>query len=141
MANARKLMALVIAATIAGTLLGPLAGTVADTTGRQTVTAENVTANNEFQELLGYDIVTGSVTVNDSSGNAVDSGNFTVRNEAGEIRVDNATSTVVSDGERVEVSYEYQATSDSTTTVAGLVPLMAVLLILATIAAKMSGML
>lgn len=140
MVNARKLMAVVVVATIAGTLLGPLGASVADSTGQVDVQAENVTANNEFQELRGYDIQSGSVTVNDSQGNAVDSGNFTVRNEAGEIRIDNSTSTVVDDGERVEVSYTYQATDGSTTTVAGLIPLMAALLILVTFAARMTGM-
>jgi len=140
MVDARKLMAIVVTVTIAGTLLGPLGASVADSTGQVDVQAENVTANNEFQNLRGYDIVAGSVTVNDSTGNAVDSGNFTVRNEAGEIRIDNSTSTVVSDGERVEVSYTYQATDGSTTTIAGLIPLMAALLILGTIAARMTGM-
>lgn len=133
-------MAVVVVATIAGTLLGPLGASVADSTGQVDVQAENVTANNEFQDLRGYDIESGSVTVEDSDGNAVDSGDFTVRNQAGEIRIDNSTSTVVSDGERVEVSYTYQATDGSTTTVAGLIPLMAALLILVTFAARMTGM-
>lgn len=140
MVDARKLMAVVVVATIAGTLLGPLGASVADSTGQVDVQAENVTANNEFQDLRGYDIESGSVTVEDSDGNAVDSGDFTVRNQAGEIRIDNSTSTVVSDGERVEVSYTYQATDGSTTTVAGLIPLMAALLILVTFAARMTGM-
>lgn len=133
-------MAVVVVATIAGTLLGPLGASVADSTGQVDVQAENVTANNEFQDLRGYDIESGSVTAEDSDGNAVDSGDFTVRNQAGEIRIDNSTSTVVSDGERVEVSYTYQATDGSTTTVAGLIPLMAALLILVTFAARMTGM-
>lgn len=140
MVDARKLMAVVVVATIAGTLLGPLGASVADSTGQVDVQAENVTANNEFQDLRGYDIESGSVTAEDSDGNAVDSGDFTVRNQAGEIRIDNSTSTVVSDGERVEVSYTYQATDGSTTTVAGLIPLMAALLILVTFAARMTGM-
>jgi hypothetical protein len=140
MVDARKLMAVVVVATIAGTLLGPLGSSVADSTGQVDVQAENVTANNEFQELRGYDIASGSVTVTDSDGNAVDSSNFTVQNEGGAIRIDNSSSTVVSDGERVEVSYTYRATDGSTTTVAGLIPLMAALLILVTFAGRMTGM-
>lgn len=130
----------VIGALIAVVLLNPLNSVVADSTGTTSVANETVTADNSFQELQGYDIVNGSVTVNDSDGNTVDPGNYTVRHAPGEIRINNSSSTVVSDGEQVDVSYDYQATSGSVTTIALLVPLLAVLLVLVLFTGKIQGM-
>lgn len=138
--KASTIATVVIAATIAATLLSPLASVATSNTGQVSVTNETVTANNEFQDLQGYDIINGSVSVNDSQGNAVGSDNFTVRHAPGEIRINNSSSPVVSDGEQVDVSYDYQASSETTATIAGLVPLLAVLIILVTIAAKLTGM-
>lgn len=135
----KKYGTVVIAATIAATLLVPLSTVVTDSTGDVTVENETVVADNSFKDLEGYNIDSSTVTVTDSDGNNVDSGNFTVREDSGEIRIDNSSSTVVSDGEEVDVDYTYQATDDTTATVANLVPLLAVLLVLVTIAAKVQG--
>lgn len=138
--NVSKIATVVIAATIAVTLLSPISTITADSTGDVSVTNETVTANNEFQDLRGYDIQSGSVSVEDSDGNAVDSGNYSVRYNTGEIRVDNSTSTVVTDGETVYVDYTYTASDDTTTTVAGLVPLLFALVILVALATKLQEM-
>jgi len=136
-AKTKGMVALVIGLTVAGSLIVPLDDVIAGGTGTVNQ-VDNVTAqNNTYVELTGYDIQTVN-SVTDSQGNAVDSGNYTVDNAEGRIRFD--TSGVVSDGETVTVDYDYQATDGSTTVVAGLAPLLAVLLLLVKLANKVTGM-
>lgn len=118
----------------------PLSSSVTDNSGDVSVTNETVTASyGEPVELEGYDIIQNSETVygfNDTSDSyeSVPSGDYSIDHDPGTITVD-SSSTVIQDGEDVKVTYDYQATSGSSTTVLNLIPLMMALLILGVLAA------
>lgn len=134
-----------VALAVAATLVGPFNAAVADSTGTQSVTNESVTAEiDTFVELDGYDIVTDSETVywynnSSSSYEEVTSGtDYEMNYDPGQIKALSGGS--IGDGDELKVSYDYQATDGTTTTIAGLVPLFVVLLILGVLAAKIQKM-
>jgi hypothetical protein len=146
MATGKQLATVMIAATIAITLFNPISAAVTGSAGEQSVTNETVTANpGNYTALDGYSIVEGSEVVygfNDSSGSyeqASSPEDYEMAYENGSIKV-NSSSGLIEDGEDVKVSYHYQSTSGTTTTVVTLVPLFVGLLILGTLAFKVQGM-
>lgn len=146
MANEGKKAALVlIPLVVVAVLLGPLATTVNGNTGDQTVTNETVTASNtSYVELQGYDIDDTSETVywlNSSSGSyetVSEPADYEVNYTAGSI-IANSTGKI-GDGDSLKVTYTYAATSGMVTTIAGYIPLFAVLLILGFVANEISDM-
>lgn len=138
--NTSKIVTLVIAVTIAVVLIAPLSSIITGATGQQTVTDETVTADSTYQDLRGYDIEQGSVTVTDTSGNSVNSTYYDVRYDTGEISINGSASTTLTSGEQAEVTYDYQATDSTTTVVAGIVPVLALLFVLVKLTDPLSGM-
>lgn len=142
MASGSKVAVVLIAATVAAVLFTPFATTVADNSGTVTVTNESVTADLDNPvDLEGYRIVSGSETVwgfNDTSGNyeQLSAGtDYNLHEQNGSITF-LSTSTVVQDGETAKVSYDYEATDQTTATIVDLLPLFVALLILATLATQ-----
>lgn len=138
---------LAVFATVGVVLLGPVSGVVAQNTGTTSVTNETVYADyNESSDLRGYDINPGSETVyalNDSSGNYVvasASGNYTLHEGTGAISF-NSSSSLIQSGEKVKVSYDYQAAGDLTTLILGFAPLGVALVIFIGVARNVTGML
>lgn len=137
MVSSRAITATVIALAITATLLVPLNDVVTGKTGTVS-TSENVTAvDGEYVDLQGYEIQQGTLNATDSDGNTIDSANYSVDYDTGRIKFNTSASTVISDGDTATVSYDYQATDSSTTTIAALVPLLAVLFMLVVIADKL----
>lgn len=141
MASVKGVVAVVIALTIAATMFSPITSSVANNSGEVSVTNETVTASyGEAVQLRGYDIVDGSETVyahNDTtdSTEVAPSSDYTMDNEVGTITVD-SSSDLIQDGESIDVSYDYQATTGQSTTVLNLVPLLIALLMLGIIAVE-----
>ncbi|MFB6200392.1 MAG: hypothetical protein ABEI98_00070 [Halorhabdus sp.] len=124
--------------------LQPVMTAAQSNTGQQSVTNETVTANyGKYVELDGYDIDTNSETVwgyNDTSGNyeqAVKGTDYEINYDGGELKVLNG-STLIEDGEDVKVSYDYQASGQTTALVAGFVPIMLVLLLFVAVAMRVT---
>lgn len=140
MAKTKQVVLVLIAVTIGGVLFTPLASSVADNSGTVSVTNESVTADaGNYTDLDGYQIVDGSETVYNASGAEQTAGtDYEMANENGSIKVLSGGS--ISDGETITVSYDYKATSGSTTTVVQLVPLFMALLILGVLAEKVQRM-
>lgn len=141
MVSSKTIAVLMIAATIAMTLFNPVSTAIGDNTGSVTVTNETVTASpGNYTDLRGYDIDSGSETVywynsSSSSYEQVSSpDDYEMAYQNGSIQAN--SSGTIGEGDELKVSYDYQATDGTTTTVAGLVPLFLLLLILVTIAAK-----
>ena len=138
------IVGLMIALTIAATLFTPISDITSSNSGVQTVSNETVTASNSsYVDLTGYNIQENSETVewfNSTSGSyeTVTEGtdyDFAYDN-ASIIALDGGT---ISDGDKLRVSYDYQATSGSATTVIEMVPLFVALLMLGVIAGKIQG--
>jgi hypothetical protein len=138
----RELAALALALTVAGVLFVPISGAVTDGTGIQTVTNESVTADvGNHTDLEGYDIdgSTDTVTYTNGTGTtytAVEGSDYELATENGSIKV--LSGGNIDDGASLKVSYDYQATSGTVTTVVGLVPLFVGLLLIGTIAGKLT---
>lgn len=132
---------LVIALTIAGTLFVPINDVVSSNTGQQTVTNETVTASNSsYVDLEGYNIQENSETVHwynstsDSWETTTAGTDYEMAYENGSIiALDGGT---ISDGDELRVTYDFQATDGSTTTVVTLIPLFVGLLMLGIMAGK-----
>lgn len=143
--KARSIAVVFVALTIAVTLFNPVSTIVSDNSGEQAVTNETVNADlDTYVELNGYDIVSNSETVygyNDTAGSyeELPASDYDLKEGPGEIRI-NSSSTVVQDGEDVKVSYDYQATDGTTTTVLVLIPMFLALLILGVLAAKVTDL-
>lgn len=142
MVKPRHIAGLVIALTIAATLFVPIQDTVASNSGVQDVTNESVTAQHDvYVELNGYNVESGSETVyytNDTSGNwetATRGTDYEMAYSPGEIKA--LINGSIDDGEELKVSYSYEATDGSTTTVVTLVPLFVALLMLGVMAGRM----
>lgn len=141
MVKPRTIAGLVIALTIAATLFTPIADTVNQNTGEQSVTNETVTAQHgEYVDLDGYSILTDSETVyytNNTDGStevATRGTDYEMNYSSGSIKA--LSSGSIDDGEQIDVSYDYEATDSTTTTVAALVPLFVALLMLGVMAAR-----
>lgn len=136
MATPKEVATVVIALTIAATLFVPIADTVEGNSGTQTVTNESVTADvGNYTELDGYRIDEDSETVYNASGAEMTRGtDYEMGYENGSIKALSGGS--ISDGTTIQVSYDYQATDGTTSTILDLVPLFVALLILGVMAAK-----
>lgn len=132
-------MTVMLGVVIAVVLLGPFVTTVNDNSGTQSLTNESITASTgEYVELDGYDVVGSSVVVygyNDSSGSfetATEGTDYEIDLSAGDVQALN-DSSLIDDGEEVKVTYDYEATSGTVTTVLQLLPLLVGVLILGTV--------
>jgi hypothetical protein len=140
MVSPREVATVLIAAAIAATLI-PAFVTATDATGTQSVTNESVTADvGNFTELDGWNVNSGETVYwyNSSSGSneTVSSGtDYELDYDNGRIKA-LASSSTISDGDTLYVTYTYDVTTGTATTVANLVPLFVVLLLLGTLAAK-----
>lgn len=146
--NTTKIVVAATVAVVVGMLfLQPVLTSVNDNTGTQTVTNETVSADvGAYVNLGGYDINSGSETVwgyNDSSGSyeqATAGTDYELDEGGGELKVLNS-STLIQDGEDVKVSYEYQASGQTTALVAGFIPTMVVLLLFVLVAMEVTDIL
>lgn len=136
MASTRQIMVVVLAVTIGAVLFIPFSSAVADNSGTQSVTGENVTADiGNYTQLDFYNVDASSVTVNNSSGDTVASSDYEINESDGAIKINSGVINV-NDGEELNVSYDYQATDDQTTTVLQLAPLLLALLLLVVLASR-----
>ncbi|WP_435125396.1 hypothetical protein [Halobaculum sp. D14] len=142
MVSTSKLLTVMLGVVIAVVLLGPFVTTINGNVGTQTVTNETVTADvGSYVDVTGYNVVSGSATVygyNDTSGSfevAAAGTDYELDEGAGSVKALNG-STLINDGETMKVSYDYQATSGTTTTVLNLLPLLVGVLILGTVGMK-----
>lgn len=145
MPSTRSIVAVMIVAMIAATLFIPIQDAVSGNTGTVSVTNETVTADvGNPVELDGYKLVNSSITVyeyNDSKGayqEATAGIDYVTGDENGSITVE-GTSDEIQDGEDVKVTYDYEATDSTTSTVAGLIPTFTALLILVVLADRLQG--
>ena len=139
MASSKQIAAVLLAATIGAVLFMPFSSAVTDNTGEVTIDNETAVASvDEPVELDGYNIATDSETVErynetSSSWEQTASGtDYSIDYEAGTISILDGGS--ISAGDELRVSYRYQATSGTTTTIVGLLPLFLALLILGSLA-------
>lgn len=125
--SATKIIAIALAIAIGIIVLQPVVSAANDNTGLQSVANEQVTADlGNHTDLGGYEIDNSSVTVTDSSGTTTytngPNGDYEIATGNGSLK---ALSTgTISDGETLNVSYDYQATGGLTETVVGFVPVM-----------------
>lgn len=141
MVKGEQIAGLLVAVTIAAVLFSPVATVVSDNTGEQTVTNETVTASHgDWVELNGYAIQEDSETVywhnstSDQWEEATSPDDYEMDYPPGAIRTN--SSGTIPDGDEIRVSYTYEATSGTTSTVLGMVPMFVALLILVTLAVK-----
>jgi len=147
MASAKEIATTLVALTIAATLFAPITTAVTSNTGVQTVDNKSVTVESvgEYQQVEGYNVDGSTLTVdwyNSSSSSyetLTEGTDYEFNDSDASIKV--LTSSDVSDGNELRLTYDYQATSGSTTTVADLIPLFVALLIIGVLAAKITGML
>lgn len=146
--NPAKLVVAVVVALVVGMLfLQPVITAAESNTGAQTVTNESVTADTgAYVALDGYNIDESSETVwgyNDSSGSyeqAVKGTDYAIDYDGGDLKALNG-SGLIQDGENLKVSYDYQASGQTTSLVAGFVPVMFVLLLFVTVAMRVTDFL
>jgi hypothetical protein len=145
--TAKLVLAATVAVVVGMLFLQPVITSVNDNTGTQAVTNETVTAQyDEYVELGGYNIDSGSETVwgyNDTAGSyeqAVSGTDYEINYDGGELKVLNG-STLIDDAEDVKVSYDYQASGQTTSLVAGFVPVMIVLLLFVSVAMQVTDIL
>lgn len=146
--NPAKVVVAVVVAVVVGMLfLQPVISAAETNTGQQSIGNETVNADyNEPVELDGYDIATNSETVwgyNDSSGTyeqAVSGTDYEIDYGGGELEVLNGSS-LIQDGEEVKVSYDYQASGQTVSLIAGFVPIMLVLLMFVAVAMRVTDFL
>lgn len=138
--KATVIVGFAVAAAIGVIFMSPVVSAVNQNTGVQSVTNETVTADyNASADLAGYDVDAGSVTVyglNETSGHyetATEPDDYELRAGPGEVDF-NESSTLINEGEDVRVTYDYTATSGTTTLIIGFIPVMLGTLILTVIA-------
>ena len=129
-----------VVAVIAVSLIGPFINVVGSSSGVQAVENETVTADyDSYVELEGYSIVDGSVRVDDGAGETYSAGaDYELNQSAGSIHA--LSSGNITDGQTIEVSYDYEATSGTTTTIVGLLPMFMALLVLVVMAGAATDM-
>lgn len=129
---------LMIAVAIAATLVAPFTTAIAGNTGTVSEVG-NVSADlGNYQDVDGYNIDSATFTATDSGGTTLtESTDYELNATAGEVKF--LSSGSVSDGETIELSYDYQATDGTTSTITDLLPLFVGLLILVSIAAGVTN--
>lgn len=141
---AKVVLTLAVFTAVAVIMLNPIISTVNGHTGTQTVTNETVQADfNENIDLQGYNVVDGSETVwgyNQTSGSyeQATASDYTIHNEPGTISFNNTS--LIDSGENVKVTYDYQATGETSALVLGFIPVGVGLFIFYAIASKVQGM-
>lgn len=125
-----KVVTISILLLIGLVLFVPFNQAVNDNTGVQTVTNESVTVTvGERTDLTGYKVDESTLTVyTDQSGTVLPATNYTVHTEPGELELDNEDT--VTNGSTVYATYDYQATSGTTTTILTYGPLLLAVLLL-----------
>lgn len=141
----KKLMAVMIGVVMAVVLFMPINDAVGAHTGSADVTNESLVADpGTYQDLNGYDIEEDSETVwwyNSTSGEyeqLTEGTDYEINYTAGSIQY--LTSGDVSDGDDTKVSYTWQQTDPTTTTVVTLIPVLLAVLIIGTLGNKVSEM-
>jgi len=125
--SATKIIAIALAIAIGIIVLQPVVSAANNNTGVQSVANEQITADlGNHSDLGGYNVDNSTVTVTNSAGTTTyvngPGGDYTVATGNGSIK---ALSTgTISDGQTLNVSYDYQATGGLTETVIGFVPVM-----------------
>jgi hypothetical protein len=146
MASFKGVVTVALAVAIAAILFGPMVTAVSDNTGTQTVTNETVTADADtYVDLDGFQVVDNSETVwgyNDTSGSyeqAAESTDYEINNTAGTIQALSGSS-LIDDGEEMKVSYDYEATTGTTTMVVQYGPTFVAVLLLTVVGMKVTEM-
>lgn len=120
-------------------MFNPIASTVYGSTGTQAIQNESLSADlDTYQDLEGFNIVDGSTTVEYDNGTAW---NTATEGTDYELALENGTikplsSGAIDQGDPLRVSYDYQVTSGTTTTIVQLVPLFVALMVLGLFAFK-----
>lgn len=120
-------------------MFNPIASTVYGSTGTQAIQNESLSADlDTYQELEGFNIVDGSTTVEYDNGTAW---NTATEGTDYELALENGTvkplsGGAIDQGDPLRVSYDYQVTSGTTTTIVQLVPLFVALMVLGLFAFK-----
>jgi len=119
--STKLILTIALGIAISLVVLQPVIASINDNTGVQTE-VENATADvGNYTDLSGYDLKSGTVSVEDQSGTAYSQGSdYEVALDNGSVKA--LSSGTISDGETLNVSYDYQATSGATTTVLGFIP-------------------
>lgn len=118
-------IALFVGMMVGGMAVGPLNQAITQNTGVQTVTNESVAASTStYVELEGWHVIPGTDTVywkNPSTGSyqQLNLSDYSIKTEAGTIKAN--ASSGVSDGDTLLVNYQYRATDQMATRVAGLI--------------------
>lgn len=135
-----QIAALVIGLTVAAVFFVPITDSINSNTGEIEVDDESFEATiDEAEDLSGYSIVDGSVTVEYDDGteyvDASEGTDYEIENGPGDLTVLEGGS--ISEGDDVRVSYTYEATDGTTTVVAGIIPLLVALLLLVPMARRL----
>lgn len=130
-----RIVGAMILLVVVGALFIPLVDTVNSETGTQAVTNESVTAEvGTYVDLENNDLVSSSVTVYNSTDAEMTEGtDYEVAYDNGSVKALSGGS--ITDGNTITVSYDYEATSDMVATIAGLIPLLILVSVLAFVAA------
>jgi len=123
--SAKLILTVALAITIGIIVLQPVISATNDNTGVQSVSGENVTADHgNWSSLSGWDVQSGTVVVEDQSGTTTysEGSDYEINLTEGELKA--LSSGTISDGETLNVSYDYQATDGMTEMVVGFVPVM-----------------
>lgn len=144
-------VSVVIAVTIAAIIgvtvgIGVVGDVVGDNTGTQSVTNESVTGSLEYNttyDLDGFEVVSGSQTVYVENGSAgsfesLASSEYTLDERRGELEVTGQTGS--SSGDEVKITYDYEATDGTATTILDLLTLFIALIILVFVARPLMGL-
>lgn len=139
MPSGKTIAGLLVAVTIAATLFIPINDAISNSSGEVVVDDETVTADvGNAVALDGYSIIDGSETVERYNST---SDSYETVSSGTDYEIDNNQGTItaleggaINDGDELRVSYEYEATDGTTSTVMGLIPMMLGLLILVTLA-------
>lgn len=146
MARTSLIVGTVVAVILGAVLMPAAVEAVNNSTGEQTVTNETVTAQSgEYVDLDGYSIVSNSETVywynstSDSYETVSSGSDYEMNYDPGEIKALSGSS-VISDGDKLRVSYDYEASGSTTTFVAGFIPLILALLLFSYVAFRLQDM-
>lgn len=136
MTSAKSIIGVVVAAVILVSMFTPLTNVIAGSTGTQNVANESVTADvGNYTNLKGYDLKEGSVTVTGNGTTYSEGTDYEIDYKAGELKA--LSSGSIADGETLDVSYDYQAADNTTSTITGLIPLVMALVGVMMFAQKM----
>jgi len=136
----KQLIGLMIAVIIGATLLSPFVAAVTQNTGTVSITDEHVSAKpGTYQDLTGYNLNSGETVTwynsTSASNETLTASDYSINSSTGKIQLNNPP---VQSGDDVWITYDYAATSGTTTTVVKLAPLFLGLLMLVYMAAQMT---